>query len=137
MNLKGCFSKNSDDWRTPSHIYHYFVIESKYIDCFPYHAQYDEFLKVYEGKKLFVNPPYSKLKLIPDWIRKQYVNNCHIALLIPARTDTKYFHELLSMNPSIYFLKGRLHFNDSKEGAPFPSIVMIFERGDDSHDWYC
>lgn len=47
---------------------------------------------------------------------------------MPARTDTKYFHELLKLKPKIYFIKGRLHFNDSKESAPFPTILLHFNN---------
>ena len=50
-------------------------------------------------------------------------------LLIPARTDTVYFHKLLEFKPEIVFIKGRLRFNDSKLSAPFPSILVILERG--------
>lgn len=125
MNLKGCFSKNSDNWRTPSDRYQEYMKDG-FIDCFPYMADYDEFENVYFHKKLFVNPPYSKLKLIPKWLKKQVDNGCLVHLLIPARTDTKYFHELLEMFPEVIFIKGRLHFNDSKAGAPFPSLILVF-----------
>ena len=127
MNLKGCYSKASDNWRTPSPIYEKFI-NNGYIDCFPFLADYDEFQKVYKNQKLFVNPPYSKLKLIPEWLKKQLDNGCEVVLLIPARTDTSYFHEMLKFNPKIEFVKGRLHFNDSKNSAPFPSIFMFFKE---------
>lgn len=61
-----------------------------------------------------------------EWAIHQYFNNhCDIMILIPARTDTKYFHELLEWHPEIIFIKGRLHYNDSKTGAPFPSLLII------------
>lgn len=125
MNLKGCFSKKTDDWRTPSDLYHKYI-DNGFIDCFPFMADYDEFKVIYSRKKLFVNPPYSKLKFLPEWIKKQIDSECEVVLLIPARTDTKYFHELLKMDPDIEFIQGRLHFNDSKSGAPFPSLILTF-----------
>lgn len=57
-------------------------------------------------------------------IRQYFINHCEVIFLIPARTDTKYFHELLEYSPDIYFIKGRLHYNDSKNGAPFPSVLL-------------
>ena len=55
-----------------------------------------------------------------------------IKLLIPARTDTKYFHELLESGniEIIVMFKGRLKFNDLA-GAPFPSLLiyLVKERG--------
>lgn len=135
MNLKGCFSKNTDDWRTPSSLYKLFI-DQGYIDCFPFHADYDEFERIYDNKLLFVNPPYSKLKLIPDWLKTQLDHGCYITLLIPSRTDTKYFHQLLDLHPFIQFIPGRLHFNDSKEAAPFPSLLLTFIPGGSDHVWY-
>ncbi len=127
MNLKGCFSRETDNWRTPTKIYRRFI-EDGYKDCFPYMAEYDEFERTYDHTKLFVNPPYSKLKLLPEWVKRQVQNGCEVVLLIPARTDTQYFHEMLELHPRVEFIKGRLHFNDSKNGAPFPSIYLIFNE---------
>ena len=127
-NLKGCYSHKSDDWKTPSDLFNEFMNDG-FIDCFQFNSSFDEFEKEYKNKKLFVNPPYSKLNKIVEWTKKQYSNNCYIYMLIPARTDTKYFHELMTMKPFIYFIKGRLHFNDSNS-APFPSIIMVF------HQWW-
>lgn len=51
-----------------------------------------------------------------------------VVALLPARTDTKYFHKYIYQNPraTIRFLKGRLKFGDSKNSAPFPSMLVIF-----------
>jgi site-specific DNA-methyltransferase (adenine-specific) len=50
-------------------------------------------------------------------------------MLIPARTDTKYFHDYIyqKSNVEIRFIKGRLKFGGSKNSAPFPSMVVIFK----------
>ena len=47
-------------------------------------------------------------------------------MLIPARTDTKAFHEYIYGKAQIRFIKGRLKFGGSKNPAPFPSMVVIF-----------
>ena len=48
-------------------------------------------------------------------------------MLIPARTDTKYFHEFIYHKAKeIRFVKGRLKFGGSKNSAPFPSMVVVF-----------
>jgi site-specific DNA-methyltransferase (adenine-specific) len=48
--------------------------------------------------------------------------------LIPARTDTRWFHEIvLPYAKEIRFIKGRLKFGDSKNSAPFPSMIVIFQ----------
>lgn len=123
-------TSNTDDWRTPSDLYDLIINKHNYIDCFPFHANYNEFDNVYYNSKLYANPPYSKNKYVVEWIKNQLDSDAdsEVLLLIPARTDTTYFHELLKLNPIIYFVKGRLHFNDCKSSAPFPSMFMKFNR---------
>ena len=43
-----------------------------------------------------------------------------------ARTDTRYFHDFIQHRSEIRFVKGRLKFGNSKQAAPFPSMVVIF-----------
>lgn len=79
------------------------------------------------GYRVFCNPPYSK---IADWVKKAFYegqkDNTLVVLLIPARTDTRYFHDFILHRAEIRFLKGRLKFGDAKNSAPFPSMVVIF-----------
>ena len=126
MNIKGCLLHTHDDWKTPKKLYD-FLMDNGWIDCFPYQSQFNEFENEYYGVKLFINPPFSKMKEVTKWIIEQSRVN-KILLLIPARTDTKYFHELIEKcHPFIFFVKGRLHYNESKEGAPFPTICLLFD----------
>lgn len=59
---------------------------------------------------------------------KLILNNITVVLLIPARTDTVYFHDYIYLQPNveIRFIRGRLKFGDGKNSAPFPSMVVIF-----------
>jgi hypothetical protein len=43
-----------------------------------------------------------------------------------AWTDTKWWHEYAMKADEIRFVKGRLHFNGHKTGAPFPSVILVF-----------
>ena len=76
---------------------------------------------------MFCNPPYSK---ISDWVEKAFRETRNdktlVVLLIPARTDTRYFHDYINNRAEIRFIKGRLKFGESKNSAPFPSMVVIF-----------
>lgn len=50
-----------------------------------------------------------------------------VVMLIPARTDTKWFHQYIyGKAKEIRFVKGRLKFGGSKDAAPFPSMVVVF-----------
>ena len=53
-------------------------------------------------------------------------------MLIPARTDTKYWHKFVMKASEVYFVKGRLKFGDSKNSAPFPSAVVVFDNNTES-----
>lgn len=47
-------------------------------------------------------------------------------MLVPSRTDTRWFHDWVYGKAELRFIKGRLHFNDSKDSAPFPSLVAVY-----------
>lgn len=60
-----------------------------------------------------------------SWRHKKI--NTIVVMLIPARTDTRYFHEFIYHKArEIRFIKGRLKFGDQKNSAPFPSMVVVF-----------
>lgn len=84
--------------------------------------------KVGGGARVFCNPPYGSQ--IKKWVEKAYregtKDNTLVVLLIPARTDTKYFHDFILNRSEIRFVKGRLKFGEGKHSAPFPSMVVIF-----------
>jgi len=87
--------------------------------------------KDWTGHTVFVNPPYGRG--IEDWIRKGYEsaeadNNTKVVMLIPARTDTRYWHDYVMKAEFVYFIKGRLKFGDSENAAPFPSAVVVFRK---------
>lgn len=86
------------------------------------------------GGAVFCNPPYGRE--IHKWIAKAYNEaqtvNFPIVLLIPARTDTRYFHDYIYGKSEIRFIRGRLKFTDeegnSGNSAPFPSMVVVYNR---------
>ena len=51
-------------------------------------------------------------------------------MLIPSRTDTKAFHELILPYAEIRFIKGRVKFGGSKDNAPFASMIVIYRPGE-------
>ncbi len=77
---------------------------------------------------MFCNPPYGRA--IAAWVRKCYdesrKSDTLVVMLIPARTDTAYFHDYIYHKArEIRFLRGRVHFNNAG-AAPFPSMIVIF-----------
>ena len=81
----------------------------------------------WQGQRVFCNPPYGPE--IGRWLNR--ASEADVAVfLLPARTDTHWFHEqVLPFASEIRFVKGRLKFGNAKTGAPFPSMVVIFRKG--------
>ena len=99
-----------------------------------YTIENDGLSKNWGGQKVFCNPPYGRE--IAAWVKKCYEESrkpgTTCVMLIPARTDTRYFHEYIYHKAKeIRFIRGRLHFNESPQGAPFPSMVVVFQNTQD------
>ena len=124
------FSSKSDHWSTPAETYNELNAEFKFtFDPCPLMSEVDG-LKVNWQGRVFCNPPYSK---IDEFIRKGLFHlgsgDCELLVyLIPARTDTAWFHEYCYGKSEIRFIRGRLKFGNSKNSAPFPSMVVIFRE---------
>lgn len=118
--------KYSNHWATPIEIYEHYINVLEYYDpCKLYDDSFNlkDYTKDYGN--MFINPPYENIK---DWVNYaitySYIHNRNVTLLIPSRTDTKYFHDLLNYGVDLEFIKGRLKFGGSKYGAPFPSVLV-------------
>jgi DNA-binding XRE family transcriptional regulator len=88
----------------------------------------DDGLSVPWRGRCFVNPPYGRG--ISDWIRKCFEEEarrgCVVVALIPARPDSKYWHEYVAGKADVFMLRGRLKFGDGENSAPFPSCVVVW-----------
>ena len=135
------FSSKSNDWATPQDFYNQLDAEFGFTldpcasqasaKCSSFYTADDDGLsKNWEGQTVFMNPPYGRK--IGNWIQKAYEegekSNTRVVALIPARTDTKYWHNYCMKATEIRFVKGRLKFGhgNTKNSAPFPSAVVIF-----------
>jgi phage N-6-adenine-methyltransferase len=91
-----------------------------------YTRQDDGLSQDWAGEIVFMNPPYGRV--ISKWMKKAFEAQTVVVCLIPCRTDTAWWHEYAMKADEIRFIRGRVHFNDSKSGAPFPSAIVIFGR---------
>lgn len=123
------FSSLVIDWPTPFFIYEKLNREFKFnFDPCPLFAQFDG-LTVEWGTSNFVNPPYGRS--LCTWLQKGYQESQagkKVVFLLPARTDTRWFHEFCLKASEIRFIKGRLKFGSAKYNAPFPSMVVVFSN---------
>jgi site-specific DNA-methyltransferase (adenine-specific) len=79
-------------------------------------------------ERCWMNPPYGRE--IKAWMKKAYDSSRTGALvvcLVPARTDTAWWHDYATKAAEIRFIRGRLRFGDAKHAAPFPSAVVVFQ----------
>ena len=136
------FSSDRDDWATPlslflalDSLYGPFTLDpcadslnhkcERYFD-----KEQDGLLQSWANENVFCNPPYGRQ--IGKWVEKCYneskYNGARCVMLIPARTDTKWFHEFIlgRLNVEHIFLKGRIKFEGAKNSAPFPSMIVVF-----------
>lgn len=136
--LDTLFSSASCEWETPQDIFDsldaefHFTLDPCATDenhkCRKYYTKArDGLIQDWGGQTVFCNPPYSE---ISAWVEKAFresrKDKTIVVLLIPARTDTKYFHDFIYQRAEIRFVRGRLKFGNSKYNAPFPSMVCIF-----------
>lgn len=86
------------------------------------------------GEIVWCNPPYGRE--ITKWVEKGHRSakneGAVVVMLLPARTDTKWFHDYIYGHAEITFVRGRLKFGGCKNSAPFPSMVVVFRKGLDT-----
>ena len=133
------YSSKSNEWATPQKLFDElneefnFTLDPCATDenakCSKYFTIEDDGLsKDWSKDVVFMNPPYGRE--IKKWIKKAYeesLNGATVVCLIPARTDTTYWHDFIfDRADDIRFLRGRLKFGNSKNSAPFPSAIVVY-----------
>ena len=132
---QGLFTSNTDQWATPQWFFDELNKEFDFnLDpcadetnhkCDRYFTkEINGLSQNWNGFRVFCNPPYGRE--IGKWVKKAAEANTLVVMLLPARTDTKWFHDYIYGKAEIRFLKGRLKFGDSKNSAPVPSMVVLF-----------
>lgn len=95
-----------------------------------YTKEDNSLLKKWDNEIIFMNPPYTReLKL---WIKKAYesskTGSSTVVCLIPASTDTSYWHEYVFPYAEIRYIRGRLQFNNCGSNAKYGSAIVIFRN---------
>jgi len=130
------FSSNTDLWATPIEFFNKYNEKFNFeldvcathenAKCAKYFTIDDDGLSKDWPGICWMNPPYGRE--IIKWMEKAYkssLNGATVVCLVPARTDTKWWHEY-AIKGDIEFIRGRLKFGGSKNSAPFPSAVVTF-----------
>jgi len=132
------FSSKTVVWETPQNLYEelnnvfHFTTDvcalPENAKCENYYSpEQDGLAQDWRGDCCWMNPPYGRE--ISKWMKKAYessLDGATVVCLIPARTDTRWWHDYVGKAAHIEFLKGRLKFGNSKDSAPFPSALVVF-----------
>jgi len=133
------FSSTKSDWDTPQAFYDKldktfgFTLDpcatTNSAKCNKYFTEKQNgLIQDWTGHRVFVNPPYGRN--IGEWLKKGYHesqnHNTIVVMLVPARTDTKWWHDYVMKANEVHLVRGRLKFGTSDNAAPFPSAVVVF-----------
>lgn len=141
-DLAAMFSSKTDLWATPQEFFDVlneefdFTLDACAVaenaKCPAYITPEEDGLARPWTGRVWCNPPYGRA--IGKWVRKARISVAAgaevVVMLLPARTDTLWFHDYIYGKAEIRFIKGRLKFGGSKNSAPFPSMVCVFRRAD-------
>jgi phage N-6-adenine-methyltransferase len=81
----------------------------------------------WRGEVCWMNPPYGGA--IGGWLakaRQEAERGATVVCLVPARTDTAWFHDNVLGKAEIRFLRGRIKFVGAEYNAPFPSMLVVY-----------
>ena len=131
------FSSKTDLWSTPQDFFDaidaefHFTLDAcalpENAKCRNYYTPEDDGLIQPWYGTVWCNPPYGRT--ISHWVEKaarSADDGVTVVMLLPARTDTRWFQNYIYKRAEIRFIAGRLKFGDSKNSAPFPSMLAIF-----------
>lgn len=137
------FSSASDDWATPADFFK--AADDEFgpllldvcasplnAKCVRFFTREDNGLAQVWGGRCWMNPPYGRE--IGKWVKRareaaESGEAERVVCLLPARTDTAWWHDHISRAAVVRFLRGRLKFGGCKNSAPFPSVLVVFKRG--------
>lgn len=133
------YSSATDEWPTPPAFFaqldrrYRFTLDpcatSDNAKCPLYFTREQDGLKQDWGThRVFCNPPYGR-RTIGAWVRKCFESSqggALVVLLVPARTDTRWYHDWIEGKADIKFIRGRLRFGNADASAPFPSMLAVY-----------
>jgi phage N-6-adenine-methyltransferase len=135
------FESAKQDWTTPQEMFDRLDAEFHFdVDlaanatnakCLEFYTENDNTLNITWDGIGWLNPPYGATAgKLSDWVKKSYnetrKKSCTVVMLIPARTNTRWFHDYCMKADELRFLRGRPKFGDAKHGLPQPLVLVVF-----------
>ena len=95
--------------------------------CAHYYTQEQDGLKQDWRGGVWMNPPYGRAMV--EWLKKairETWNETTTVCLIPARTNTAWWHDLCQKYGEVRFVRGRPKFGGADHGLPQPLAIVVF-----------
>lgn len=141
MRAQALFSSARHDWETPQAFFDRLDAEFGFtldVCALPHNAKCDHYFtpdddglaQTWDGV-CWMNPPYGRE--IGKWVAKAWQSSlagATVVCLLPARTDTNWWHRYVMRSSEIRLVRGRLRFVGAESSAPFPSAVVVFRPGE-------
>lgn len=140
------FDSVRQDWTTPKALFDRLNAEFSFQTdlaaskenalCPKFFTAEDNGLKQVWSGSCWLNPPYGdKTSKMVDWIKKAYEDtqkdpSLTVVMLIPARTNTRWFHGYCMKAAEVRFILGRPKFGDAIHGLPQPLAFIVFKKSD-------
>lgn len=135
------FESAKQDWTTPDDVFIPINAEFKFTldaaaddnnaraDLF-FNAEDDALTQDWGKHVVWLNPPYGeRAGKLSDWIKKGLDasrGGATVCMLIPARTNTNWFHDICLKHGEVRFIRGRPKFGGADHGLPQPLCFVIF-----------
>ena len=136
---RALFSSARPSWETPRDLFTLLdrefaftldvCAEASNAKCARYFTRAQDALRKRWRGRCWMNPPYGRQ--IAQWVAKAYQaaqQGALVVSLLPARTDTAWWQDLVMGAREIRLIRGRLKFVGAKSSAPFPSAIVVFRR---------
>lgn len=135
----GLYSSASGEWETPPALFEELDREFHFqldvcatpenTKCLVFYTmEQDGLLQDWGRLVCWMNPPYGRE--ISKWVYKAWLastKGATVVCLIPARTDTRWWHRYVMLADEIRLIQGRVKFVGGQHSAPFPSAIVVFK----------
>lgn len=141
---KNRFRTDNQDWETPIDLFEMLNSEFHFdfdlsaskenTKCRKFFSKEDDALSKDWNGVCWLNPPYgsNSINSLKNWVRKSFEETrkegCVVVMLIPARTNTEWWHRYCMKAKEVRLIKGRPKFKGNIHGLPQPLAIIVFDK---------
>ena len=137
------FESRKQEWTTPQDMwdqlnseFHFSIdlaADGENTKCTSYYSKESDALRQEWNGVGWLNPPYGDgISKLSKWVQKAFDETrkpgCTVVMLIPARTNTRWWHQYCMQAAEIRFINGRPKFGNAAHGLPQPLALIVFRN---------